>query len=405
MPAGLAELPRPHLPASALPAWRPSHPPAAPGQPPAGAPEQAQHPAGHEEEMPAHEGAHRAVVALLAGAMPWLLSACLHAGALVILLFAVVMVPVIQGQKEPPRVEEAAIIDNSTFEETNGSLKGTTDGVDATVPQSAVQTGPKVVLPEGPSKGWAKADTGEKTIGKGWGLAPKEGAMEVFGFGSNGGGGAGGVDAFGLSRGGGVGKAAFYGVTSPKYRAGGVCYVIFVIDKSGSVVGSFDDIRQQLIDSICQLKAPQQFHVVFFSGDKCEQLQPGRMVLATEDNKLAALKSLGAVRASGFGSSPIPALEVAFRAFRNTPDNRGKLLYLLTDGEFDSSGYQYRGPDGKPLMGNQAVIGWLHDNNKTARVHVCPIILGPRPSVDTEASIQRLADENGGRYKYVPNAN
>jgi hypothetical protein len=188
-------------------------------------------------------------------------------------------------------------------------------------------------------------------------------------------------------------------------RGGGAYYVIFVIDKSGSVVGSFDDIRQQLIDSVCQLKAPQQFHVIFFSGDKYDQLKPGRMVLATEENKLAALKALGSVRASGFGSSPIPALEVAFRAFRSTPDSRGKLLYLLTDGEFDSSGYQYRGPDGRPLMGNQAVIGWLHDNNKTARVHVCPIILGPRPSADTEASLKLLAEENGGRYKYVSNTN
>ena len=273
------------------------------------------------------------------------------------------------------------------------------------MPRSAALTGPKAVLAEGPNVGWAHVDTGDKTMGKGWGLAPKEGGMEVIGFGRDGGGGAGGTDAFGLSRGGGTGKTGFYGVTPFRQKGTGPCYVIFVINKSGSVVGSFDDIRTQLIDSICQLKTPQQFHVIFFSGDKCDQLKPGRMVLATEENKLAALKALGSVQASGFGSSPIPALEAAFRAFRNTPDNRGKLLYLLTDGEFDSSGYQYRGPDGKPLMGNQAVIHWLRANNKTAGVHVCPIILGSRPSADTEASLKLLAEENGGRYKYVSNAN
>jgi hypothetical protein len=182
-------------------------------------------------------------------------------------------------------------------------------------------------------------------------------------------------------------------------------YVIFVIDKSGSMVGSFDEVRTQLIDSICRLKAHQQFHVIFFSGDKFEQLQPRRMVTATSDNQRAAVRALSSVHATSFGSSPIPALETAFRAFRNTPDYRGKVLFLLTDGEFDSNGYEYRGRDGKPLMGNQAVIQWLRANNKSGGVHVYPIIMGPKPSADTEASLKLLAKENNGCYTYVRSSN
>jgi hypothetical protein len=56
-------------------------------------------------------------------------------------------------------------------------------------------------------------------------------------------------------------------------------------------------------------------------------------------------------------------------------------------------------------MGNQAVIHWLRANNRNGGVHVYPIILGPRPSSDTEASVKLLAEENGGRYRYVSNVN
>jgi hypothetical protein len=226
--------------------------------------------------------------------------------------------------------------------------------------------------------------------------------MEAIGLGSGGGGGAGGTSDFGLGHGGGIGKIAFWGLTDLR-PAGNAYYVIYVIDQSGSVVGSFDEIRDQLRDSICRLGESQQFHVIFFSCDKYEQIQPRRLVKATKESKEAAWKALNHVRATGFGSSPIPALEVAFRAFRNTPDKRGKLCYILTDGEFDSSGYQYKGPGGKMLMGNEAVIGWLRANNKDRSVHMYPIILGPPPSADTETSIKLLSTENGGRYKYVSN--
>jgi hypothetical protein len=159
------------------------------------------------------------------------------------------------------------------------------------------------------------------------------------------------------------------------------------------------------MDTICSLKDRQQFYVVFFSGDKCEQLQPRRLVAATSDNMLTAVRALGSVQATSFGSSPIPALEMAFRAFRNTPYDRGKVLFLLTDGEFDSSGYEYRGQNGKPLMGNQAVIQWLRANNKSGGVHVYPIIIGPKPGADTEASLRLLAKENNGCYTYVSSSN
>jgi hypothetical protein len=197
----------------------------------------------------------------------------------------------------------------------------------------------------------------------------------------------------------GIAKVEFYGSASRQ----DAYFVIYVIDRSGSMVGSFDEVRMQAKGSISRLSPRQQFHVIVFSHDKFEEIQPKRLVYATEENKQLAFKSLDRMQATGFGSSPIPALEVAFRALRSTQDKRGKLCYILTDGEFASSGFQYRDPAGKVMLGNQAVIGWLRANNKDQSIHMYPIILGPPPNADTEGAMKLLAGENAGLYRYVSN--
>lgn len=406
VPEGLASLPTPKIPGAAMASvstggagplagqtgGRPSAPPSGkPGDPKDKAKEKGKE---GEEGPPAQLSP---MMTVLATAMPWLLSICLHAGALLILLFAVAVVQVAVTPTPPlPKIDPNAEFNPEppTDELTLGA-----PGEKVDAPDSASVDAKPMILPEGKSKGWANVDKGSDQIGKGWGLSDKSGTMDAYGFGGGGGGGAGGTADFGLARGGGTGKVAFYGSTG----GGNAYYVIYVIDHSGSVVGSFDEIRMQLKDSICRLVARQQFHVVFFSHDKYEEINPKRLVFATEDNKRKALKALDGIQATGFGSSPIPALEVAFRAFRNTPDKRGKLCYILTDGEFDSSGYQYKGVGGKMLMGNEAVNAWLRATNKDRSVHMYPIILGPPPSADTEVSMKQMATENGGRYKYVSN--
>jgi hypothetical protein len=407
MPAVLEELPRPQIPAAAVPAGQRGDPPP---PTPAHAPAPAHHAASpwredeHAEAMPHHQHA-RPLVAMLAGAMPWLLSLCLHAGALLILLFGLIMGPVISEKVRAATGQDSA--------DTILPMDPPADPLNSPTPDKNLGdlsnlAPPKPnldpLLPPVPDTVWTppsqapKAAPGEddSTIG---GLTPDS----IFG--PKGTGKTGKKGDFKLTNSDPTVSGPVFSGPPRGSRGGGAYYVIFVIDKSGSVVGSFDEIRSQLIESICRLNKPQQFHVIFFSGDKCEQLPPKRLVTATIESKRAVVQALGAVQATGFGSSPIPALEAAFRAFRNTPDNRAKVLFLLTDGEFDSSGYEYRGRDGKPLMGNQAVIQWLHANNKDAGVLVYPIIVGPKPSADTEASMKLLAKENNGRYRYVSNTN
>jgi hypothetical protein len=167
------------------------------------------------------------------------------------------------------------------------------------------------------------------------------------------------------------------------------------------MVANFDQIRGELKDSIFRLNDKQCFHVIFFSQDTFQENTPGRLVKATAHTKRQAVAFLNDVQASGWGSSPIPALIAAFRAFKNAPDNRGRVMYILTDGEFDTSGYQYNRRDGAQLFGNDAVLAYLRENNRDKSVHVYPIILGDQPTARAEETMRTIAKENGGQYKYV----
>ena len=104
----------------------------------------------------------------------------------------------------------------------------------------------------------------------------------------------------------------------------------------------------------------------------------------------------------------------AFAAFKNS-NKKGQVMYILTDGEFDTSRYVFRSVGGKQLQGTEAVIEWLRDNNPDIKgvdkagkpftnkfVHVYVIVLGDTPSPEVEESMKLIAKENGGEYKFVP---
>ena len=176
--------------------------------------------------------------------------------------------------------------------------------------------------------------------------------------------------------------------------------VVFVIDQSGSVLSAFDQICGELRDFISYLNAPQSFHVVFFAKDTFQENPARRLMPATDGNKIEAARFLRDVRASGYGSCPIPALEAGFRALAGAKASEGKLLYLLTDGDFESSGHEYPS-GGRVLRGNEAVVAWLRDHNANQAVQVNIIIVGDKPSGDTEACMRAIAKDNRGLYHYV----
>lgn len=160
----------------------------------------------------------------------------------------------------------------------------------------------------------------------------------------------------------------------------------YVIDRSGSM-GDPDSkplraAKAELLRSLEALGDLQQFQIIFYNERPVlMQLaaQPGRLVLATPENKLLARDHLDRITAGG-GTGHEEALTAALRLH---PD----VLYFLTDA------------DEPPLTGEQlAKIRRLND--ALTKIHTIEFGRGPKQSSPGNF-IEQLAKENGGEYRYV----
>jgi hypothetical protein len=334
---------------------------------------------------------------------PWLVSASLHAGILVVLLFVVVTVQDTRATPPPPQDPNCRV---GLPTDTQGPTLKDPDGRDGL---KNTLMGPIVELPPGPKDGWKGDPTSPNLIGTT--LEPVKGTTAIdmldnaYGPGRKRGDISAiktGTSIFGdpndSSRGGGPKDGIRIGdVTRRGIKAH---QVAFVIDYSGSMMSSFDEVRAELKTYLFRLSDEQAFHVVFFAGDSFQENSPKRLVKADENNKRQAAEFLGKINPAGYGSSPIPALAAAFKALR-AGDDRDKVLYLVSDGEFDTSGYTFKGADGTDLGGTEAVMAWLRANNKDHAVRVCPVVIGQKPDERGEQGLKTIAKENGGEYRFV----
>ena len=165
---------------------------------------------------------------------------------------------------------------------------------------------------------------------------------------------------------------------------GNAYHVVYVIDRSGSMTTTFNLVRQELLISISKLKPVQDFHVILFSTGEPLENSPLKLVSATKRNKAGVAEFLTDIRGAG-GTDPVPALKRAFEVLARAGTKPGKLIYLLTDGEF---------PD------NNMVIETVRSLNPKGDVHINTFLYGHRPA-NAVAVMKQIAAENGGRYKYV----
>ena len=87
-------------------------------------------------------------------------------------------------------------------------------------------------------------------------------------------------------------------------------------------------------------------------------------------------------------TDPVPALQRAFNVLsraNTSKGRRGKLVYLLTDGDF---------PD------NKAVLAAVRKENTKKDVHINTYLYGYKGKQVVDV-MQKIASENGGRYKHV----
>ncbi|MCK4626199.1 MAG: VWA domain-containing protein [Phycisphaerae bacterium] len=159
--------------------------------------------------------------------------------------------------------------------------------------------------------------------------------------------------------------------------------VVYVIDRSGSMLDIFDEVRQHVLDSVNSLDPVQRFHVIFFSKGKPKENPPRRLVSATAESKKEFEKFLQTIIPEG-NTDPVPAIRRAFEVMRL--GRRGKsVIYLLTDGEF---------PD------DQKVINAIKQLNKPKRISINTILFH-HYSPDAKRMLTKIAEENDGVFRFV----
>ncbi|MBL7134864.1 MAG: VWA domain-containing protein [Phycisphaerae bacterium] len=162
-------------------------------------------------------------------------------------------------------------------------------------------------------------------------------------------------------------------------------HVVYVIDRSGSMVDTFDAVRREVVTSFGRLSSDHDFHIIFYSDERPDENPPQRLVRANDSNKLYAWRFVETVRAHGRGS-PVPALERAFDVLAGADASRpGKVIHLISDGEF---------PD------NAEILASIRRRNQAKDVTVNTYLCGNCPPVAV-AVMKRIAEENGGQYGYV----
>ena len=198
-------------------------------------------------------------------------------------------------------------------------------------------------------------------------VAPKRSpGLSILGIGTGGG----ELDKYGFSVSPGGQGPSFFGLGG---QARGARRIVYVVDRSGSMMTTLEGVKKELRQSIGRLRRSQKFHVIFFNAGAPLENPPRRLVSAIQAHKRDTFRFLEDITAGG-GTDPRVAIR---RAFAAGPD----LIYLLTDGEFDAR-----------------LIDVLDKLNHSRKVRIFTIAYVSRPGA---ALLERIAREHNGEYRFV----
>lgn len=182
---------------------------------------------------------------------------------------------------------------------------------------------------------------------------------------------------------GGSGNVSFFGLQS---TAPGVRSIVYVVDRSYSMVGIMDIVKAELRRSINALRRSQKFHVVFYNSGVPLQNPPEELVPAIQTHKTHFFKFLDSVDPIG-GSEPLNAMRVAL-ALR--PD----VIYFLSDGEF------------VPEVAD-VLLERLRDWNVDRKTRIYTLGYNELSHMETRHRkiLWTIAREHGGEYRFVSDEN
>lgn len=186
--------------------------------------------------------------------------------------------------------------------------------------------------------------------------------------------GTGGGDAskFGLQLGATQAGPTFFGIGS---KARGARRIVYVVDRSGSMMDTIAAVQMELKRSINALRRSQRFHIIFYNAGEPLENPPKRLVSAARVHKEDAARFIDSVQAQG-NTNPLQAIR---RAFAVDPD----LIYFLSDGEI-------------PVA--TELVALLDSLNRNREVRIFTIAYVNLRGAEL---LEKIAREHNGEYRYV----
>jgi hypothetical protein len=302
-------------------------------------------------------------------AMPWFVSVMIHAGIGAVALFVVVAVARVRsGDDEGPIVIPQSFTDPALATGTPG---GAPHAGEADPTREAAQNKLRDVLK---NDGWAKsdstADLGHLLQGS---AAPAD--LPVIARGSDGLAGGGDVSLYGTpSAGGGSGpRTNFYGT------GGNATRIVYIIDRSGTMIDNFPSVLQETIRSVNHLVPLQFFNAVMVS-DRATLVGGMYLERATQEAKRDFAAKISQYVAEGKNDDELPPFQDAFeKAFAMKP----QLVFFLTDGHFSPQ-----------------LVDVVERLNQGHRIHINTLAFVTEEEGYKE-QLQMLAKINGGEYRFI----
>lgn len=154
--------------------------------------------------------------------------------------------------------------------------------------------------------------------------------------------------------------------------------IVYVLDRSGSMSGTFDLLARELKRAVGSLEPDQLFNVIWFNEGRATEWS-ARLRKASLENKRDAFAEIGRIVPAG-QTEPTDAIRKGL-AYR--PD----VLFLLSDGDFGEE--------------NQRIIRLIADKNREKRTIINTILFVYDTMGDGERVLRAIAEMNRGTYKHV----